>query len=124
MTAKIIEGTKVSPKVELNPTGNLTIQGRSIVEDTVAFYKPIIEWADELECREMTVSVKLEYMNTSSSKQLLTVLKTIATNPRISSLYVKWYYEADDEDMLDMGQDYESILHVPFDFYELSVEEV
>ncbi len=124
MIAKIIESTKVSPRVELNPAGSLTIQGRSIVEDTVAFYRPIIEWADTVECTEMTVSVKLEYMNTSSSKQLLTILKTVATNPRVKSLYVKWYYETDDEDMLDMGQDYESILHVPFDFYELTVEEV
>jgi hypothetical protein len=124
MTTTIIEGTKVSPNVELNPTGKLTIQGRSIVEDTTTFYKPIIDWADRVECFEMTVSVKLEYMNTSSSKQLLTILKTIATNPRVKSLYVKWYYEADDEDMLDMGQDFESLIHVPFDFYELSVEEV
>jgi hypothetical protein len=123
MTTKIIAGTKVSPKMELNPTGSLTIQGRSIVEDTVAFYKPIIEWADTVECNEMTVTVKLEYINTSSSKQLLTIFKTIATNPKIKSLYVKWYYESDDEDMLDMGQDFESIIHVPFDFYELSAEE-
>lgn len=122
METTIIEATKVSPKVELNPNGKVSLKGRSIVEDTVTFYKPVIDWADNVTCNEMTVSVRLEYMNTSSSKQLLTILKTLASNPCIKSLYVEWYYEEDDEDMLDMGKDYESIIHVPFDFYELSAE--
>lgn len=122
MSTIIIEATKSTPRVELNPHGELIIQGRSIIEDTVVFYKPLIDWAKTVDCREITVVVKLEYMNTSSSKQILTILKAVASNHNINTIYVKWFYEEDDEDMLDLGKDYESIIHIPFDFYELSTE--
>lgn len=120
----VIEATKISPRVVLDPNGEMLIQGRSIIEDTTVFYKPIIDWVKNVTCPQITLIVKLEYMNTSSSKQLLTVLKSLASNSSIRTIYVKWYYEEDDEDMLDLGKDYESLIHIPFDFYELTGEAV
>ena len=35
---------------------------------------------------------------------------------------VKWYYEEDDEDMLEAGEDYEAIIDLPFEMIE--VEEI
>jgi len=32
---------------------------------------------------------------------------------------VNWYYEEDDEDMLEAGEDYESIIRVPFKMMEI-----
>ena len=32
---------------------------------------------------------------------------------------VNWYYEEDDEDMLEAGEDYESIIRVPFKMIEI-----
>lgn len=122
MSSTIIAETKSSPRIELNPEGEIIIHGRSIIEDTYTFYKPILEWIRDTTCETMTVEVRLEYMNTSSSKQLLNILKTVAGNPHFNSIYVKWYYEEDDEDMLDLGKDYESLIHIPFDFYEYSGE--
>lgn len=124
MNTRIIEATKSSPRIELKPEGEIIIHGRSIIEDTYTFYKPVIEWIKAADCRVMTVEIRMEYMNTSSSKQLLTVLKTVAANPNFSAIYVKWFYEEDDEDMLDVGKDYESIIHIPFDFYEYSGESI
>ena len=122
MDTTIIEATKCTPLITLNPNGEIILQGRSIIEDTIAFYKPVMDWIVNVDSREMTVVVRMEYMNTSSSKQLLYMLKAVVANPFIRNIYVKWYYEEDDEDMLDMGKDYESILHIPFDFFELSAE--
>jgi len=31
---------------------------------------------------------------------------------------INWYYEKDDEDMLEAGEDYESIIRVPFKMVE------
>ena len=62
----------------------------------------------------------MEYMNTSSSKQVFVILKSIKENYHIKDVYIKWYYESDDEDMLEMGKDYESMVHIPIDFYEYS----
>ena len=30
-----------------------------------------------------------------------------------------WYYEEDDEDMLEAGEDYESIIRIPFKMVEI-----
>ena len=35
---------------------------------------------------------------------------------------VNWYYEEDDEDMLEAGEDYDFIINIPFNF--VSVEEL
>lgn len=116
----IIEATKNSPMVELNPEGIMIIQGRSIIEDTISFYNPIIDWVKQCSSKKFTLEVRLEYMNTSSSKQVFTILKTIKDNFSVKDVYIKWYYEEDDEDMLDTGKDFESLIRIPIDFYEYS----
>jgi len=35
----------------------------------------------------------------------------------------KWYFEKSDTDMLEIGKDIESIINLPFDFYELKVND-
>jgi hypothetical protein len=66
------------------------------------------------------VNVQLEYFNTSSSKCILDVFKKLeAINKGKSEVTVNWYYEEDDEDMLEAGEDYESIIRVPFKMIEI-----
>lgn len=122
MKTTIIDATHVSPRVEMNPEGEIILSGRCIMEDTFKFFAPIMEWVQNLSCSEISMEVRLEYMNTSSSKQLLNLIKTIVSNPAIRTTYIKWFYEEDDEDMLDIGKDFESLIHIPFDFYELNGE--
>jgi hypothetical protein len=59
-----------------------------------------------------TLQIKLEYFNTSSSKCLLDIFKKLEIIG--GKCQVEWYYEQDDEDMLEAGEDYEAIVHVPF----------
>lgn len=121
MSHRIINATKCSPYVELDPNGKIILRGRSILEDTPAFYKPIMEWVNNATCKELTVEIQLEYMNTSSTKSLFNVLKAIKDNPMVGNVYVKWYYEEDDEDMFEIGQDFESSVFLPFDYYTFAV---
>jgi hypothetical protein len=114
----IIDATNNSPKVELNPEGEMILQGRSILEDTNSFYNPIIDWVKNYTSEKFVLEVRMEYVNTSSSKQLFTLLQTLKSNPFIKEVNVKWFYEVDDEDMLDMGKDYQSMINLPIDFYE------
>ncbi len=101
----------------------MEIKGRSIPENSIDFYKPMVDWLDEYakNPREKTiVNVQLEYFNTSSSKCILDVFKKLeAINKGKSSVQVNWYYEEDDEDMLEAGEDYESIIRVPFKMIEI-----
>tara|TARA_B100001057_G_C22512723_1_gene818586 strand:+ start:100 stop:474 length:375 start_codon:yes stop_codon:yes gene_type:complete len=119
-----LEGSAKTPFVEFSSSGELLLKGRSIPENSIEFYKPLIEWIDgySQSVNENTVlSVQLEYFNTSSSKCILDVFKKLETLSG-SNVSVKWYYEEDDEDMLEAGEDYEAIIDLDFEMIE--VEEI
>ncbi|HOK25696.1 MAG TPA: DUF1987 domain-containing protein [Bacteroidales bacterium] len=121
----IIEGTAKTPSVRFDAnTGIFEIKGRSIPENSVEFYKPIVEWLDKYKENPLSrteVNIKLEYFNTSSSKCILDVFKKLeAIHKAKNEVQINWYYEEDDEDMLEAGEDYESIIRVPFKMIEIS----
>lgn len=121
-----IEGTPKTPTVTLNPTtGVLEIKGRSIPENSVEFYRPVIEWIDSYTnapAAKTEVNMRLEYFNTASSKCILDVFKKIEGLKKNGSanIQINWFYEEDDEDMLEAGEDYESIIKVPFKMVPMS----
>ena len=66
--------------------GIIEIKGRSIPENSVEFYKPLISWLNDYSLEEMKptkVKFQLEYFNTSSSKCILDIFK------RLEAMYRK-----------------------------------
>lgn len=119
-----IEGTPKTPSVEFNGiTGVLVIRGRSIPENSIDFYKPLVDWIDAyvVQPAETTVlHMQLEYFNTSSSKCILDVFKKIESIVKTGrNVVVKWHYEEDDEDMLEAGEDYEAIIDLDFEMVKI-----
>jgi len=120
----VIEGTPKTPTIKFQPQdGKLLIQGRSIPENSIEFYKPLV---DSLEAyagtpKETTnVDIVLEYFNTSSSKCILDVFKKLEKiNAEKSGVIINWHYEEDDEDMLEAGEDYQAIINIPFKMVEI-----
>jgi hypothetical protein len=106
-------------------TGIIEIKGRSIPENSIDFYRPVVEWLDkyaENPAEETVVNIQLEYFNTSSSKCILDVFKKLETVYKKNGekgVVINWYYEEDDEDMLEAGEDYQSILKIPFKMIEI-----
>ena len=124
MESLSIEGTNKTPSVKLDPeSGVIEIKGRSIPENSIEFYRPIVEWLDEYAKNPnetTTVNVQLEYFNTSSSKCILDIFKKLESLKKArNEVVINWYYEEDDEDMLESGEDYESIIRVPFKMIEI-----
>ena len=124
MEALSIEGTAKTPTVKFNgQEGVLEIKGRSIPENSIEFYKPLVEWLEVYSGTPLDltqVNVQLEYFNTSSSKCILDVFKKLeAIHKGSPEVIINWYYEEDDEDMLEAGEDYESIIRVPFKMIEI-----
>ena len=69
------------------------------------------------------VDIKLEYFNTSSSKCILDLFKKLERiNQKGAEVHVNWYFEQDDEDMEEAGEDYQAIIKLPFKMIE--VEEI
>lgn len=124
MESLIIDGTTKTPDVNFNAEkGILEVKGRSIPENSIEFYKPLVDWLEEYAqgpLAKTQVNVHLEYFNTSSSKCILDVFKKLETiHKNKYDVQINWYYEEDDEDMLEAGEDYESIIRVPFKMIEI-----
>lgn len=120
----IIEGTPKTPSIKFDDKdGIFEIKGRSIPENSVEFYKPLNEWLDEymqVPLDKTVVNIRLEYFNTSSSKCILDVFKRLEAIHRSKhDVEINWFYEEDDEDMLEAGEDYDSIIKVPFKMIEI-----
>ncbi len=118
-----IEGTPKTPTVNFTAdNGILEIKGRSIPENAVEFYKPLVDWIGNYSdaAKENTeVNVQLEYFNTSSSKCILDVFKKLESINGRTNITIRWHYEEDDEDMLEAGEDYQAIINIPFKMIEM-----
>jgi hypothetical protein len=128
MDALKIEGPPKTPTVNFDAAnGVLLLKGRSIPENSIEFYKPIVDWLDKYSGNakpQTAVNIQLEYFNTSSSKCILDVFKKLETihNGGKSQITINWHYEEDDEDMLEAGEDYQAIINVPFKMVEIEEE--
>ena len=113
-----MEGSDKTPTISLNAeTGEMEFSGKSIPENSAKLYDPVMEWVDGYikAPNEKTVFVvKLEYFNTSSSKYLLEIFRRFEdlfkSGKKVS---VQWYYELEDEDMQESGDDFRDILKIP-----------
>jgi len=124
MESLVIEGTAKTPSVKFDGnSGLIEIKGRSIPENSIEFYKPMVEWLEKYAKTpnaKTKVVVQLEYFNTSSSKCILDVFKKLEEIHKAKNeVSINWYYEEDDEDMLEAGEDYESIIRIPFKMIEI-----
>lgn len=124
-----ISGSSKTPDVKFDAVnGQLEISGRSIPENSYQFYEPLLTWLDEYagSPHDLTIlTFRLDYFNTSSSMYILGILKKLEKLfLNGSKTEVKWYYDADDEDMLQTGEDLKQIVKIPIDMVEIDQEEV
>jgi hypothetical protein len=113
--------TSTTPEVKFSTDGRLMIEGRSLPENVVEFYNPLIAWASMLKAEVVKFDLNLEYLNSASSKKLLEVLRSLDVNKSIKELIINWHYESDDEDSLESGQIFEDLLtKAVFRYHEYS----
>ncbi len=126
MDKLFLEGTKQTPEINFDAdSGILEIKGRSIPENTFEFFNPVLSWLEQYASSpadKTIVKVNLEYFNTSSSKYILEIFKRVKTVFNDGhDVIVEWYYEEDDEEMMETGEDYEDVSGLPFEL--IAVEE-
>ena len=119
-----LEATAKTPEVNFNSEASeLTIKGRSIPENSIEFYKPLMDWISDylkLSPTKTTLHIQLEYFNTSTSKCLLDLFKALEPlSKNGKELIINWYCDADDEDMMEAGEDYEAITSLKFNVMTL-----
>jgi hypothetical protein len=114
-----IEGTGKTPTIIFEPdNGLLEIKGRAIPENATEFFRPLTEALNKNSGNlsvPIIVNLQLEYFNTSSSKCILDILKILASIKKAGGeVVINWYYDEDDEDMLESGENYQEIVNIPF----------
>jgi hypothetical protein len=119
-----IEATEDSPKVVLDDQNQVYLfEGESRPQHTYKFYKPIIDWLDEYanilfwqkeqfgKARSMTFQFKLSYFNSTSAKFLGDVLSRLDKLCQDGfEVQVKWYYDTEDSDMKESGEEYQKMM--------------
>jgi hypothetical protein len=122
MKALIIEPDLLTPRIVLDPGENkFQISERSLPEDALSFYMPVINWLEEYKNSpnpKTHVEFKLEYFNTASSRMLYKVFTTLKEISENSDVLIKWYYSKDDTDMLASGKRFGQLINTPFEFIE------
>lgn len=123
-----LEGNRQKPKVIFDgEKGILEIKGRSLPEQAHDLYKPLLDWIDEYKENPQSstiLNIQLEYINSSSNKYLLLILK------RLDNLFlagndvlINWYCEEDDEDLLETVEECKSMLSLPIDLHEIEIDD-
>ncbi|MBI9053726.1 MAG: DUF1987 domain-containing protein [Bacteroidales bacterium] len=104
MSDLIIQSTASTPEIYFKQSGHLSIKGKSLPEDPKKFFSPLFDWVEDFNAENVQLDVKLEYVNTSSSKNILEFIKMIDSKDSVRHLNLNWYYEIDDLDMLEFGE--------------------
>ena len=115
-----IKATNDTPRVLFDPDNNLfEISGRSLPEDVVTFYQPVLDWLDEYTrtpLKKTDFVFKYIYFNTATSKLVQDILTRLEhLREKGSEVKVSWYYEQDDEDMLDLGIEFKENVNIAFE---------
>lgn len=113
----IQEELKNCPGISYYPeTNNLEIVGRSIPENPELIFRRLDEWITTHfeKSKELNVDIRLEYINSGSSKYLYEILKRLTGFGRSGcKVNLRWLYEEDDEAMLELGEHYRDTAGIP-----------
>ena len=111
--------TKKTPLINLNLEGNVfQIKGPSFSEDIIEVYNPVISWIDDaipsLE-KELNCELYFTVLNSASHKKIFQILiKLNSFMDDGKKINIKWYYDEDDEDIMEMGEDLIELINLPF----------
>ena len=129
------ELTNNTPLVLLDHNKNLIeFEGDSRPEDVQKFYSPIIEWLENYEkhlssikdntSRKITTTCnfKFEYFNSSSVKYVMDIILKLGeiTTSNGVLLVLNWYYDEQDEDMKESGEEFEDMLDIKFNYHSIA----
>ena len=126
MTVYSVKGDDELPEVLLDrENGIFKFAGKSLPEDVVEFYTPVIQWIRDYANNpndNTTVEFRMEYFNTASSKRILDILEEfneIKENGK--SVLVKWFFRENDEDMEEAGESFFEIVDIDNELIEYSI---
>jgi hypothetical protein len=115
-----IPETRSTPEIHFDEANGIyLIRGRSIPPDASSHFHPLDKWVENLlrvgTSQPITLKIRLEHLNTGTIRSLLTIFsKLLRIREKGTQVNIEWYYNEDDEDLIDKGEEMSLILDVPF----------
>lgn len=133
MRKLIVNQTSNSPRVVLDPERNqFEISGESRPPDVQEFYGEVFRWLDDYSVHlekahdrndPVVFNFDFEYFNSSSAKCILDFCKQLAGfREKGNRIEVKWHYEEEDIDMLEVGREMSKIAKFPFEYVQKDIK--
>ena len=118
-TTLVIKGGAHIPSIVLDAKNNkFEFIGRSLPENAMRFYKPVMEWLDafttQASNQPTNFNFKLDYFNSSSVKQILGIFIRLQTaREKGIPVEITWLYQEDDLLMKSKGEELLRLVNVP-----------
>jgi len=105
-------------------TGTITLEGISYPQDAVSFFEPLLDWLESftsMQSERLTLEIRINYLNTSSTKCLFDLLDTLEEyHQGKGEAVVNWYYQESDRDIMETGQEFMEDVQLPFNLLPYS----
>jgi hypothetical protein len=115
-----IEKTNNTPSIYIDEANLLCrIEGSSYPEDAYEVYQHVLDWLSRVGEHihsELVVEFDYDFLNSISHKkvwQILHELKQFYKNGK--SVKVVWYYDENDDDIMEAGEDLAELMNIPFE---------
>ena len=124
MEEYFLKATDKTPEIHLKD-GLVAISGRSIPEDPNKVFRSAHQWVMQYVKRPALyteVRIQIEYCDTNSTVNIYNIMTKLVkcrnSNYHIEMVF-NWFYEKDDEEVLELGKFMESKLNVMFNYHEV-----
>ncbi len=119
MESVFLSKTTETPSVRMDVSGAVVeLEGNSYPENAFEFYQQIFDWIDEYfksGSDRLRAVFRLNYFNTSSAKCMLNFMTLLQKyHGQDKMISVEWFYEEDDDDMLEIGKAFSVDFTMPF----------
>jgi hypothetical protein len=118
-----ISETGNTPAIKFDvANGNLEIRGPSVPDNAIEFYQPLAQLLERYSKNPhslTTVNIQFDYFNVGTSEYMMCIFKILENIYKGgSAMVINWYYEPENEAMIEAGKTYQGIFNFPFHLVE------
>ncbi|MBX7095397.1 MAG: DUF1987 domain-containing protein [Flavobacteriales bacterium] len=119
MASFYLEPTRNTPEIRFdNTSGVYFIRGKSFPENSKKFYLSLVEWVMSNDVLPNSMlELQFDYISSSSVIAVLEVIKRIES--KNDSVTVKWIFESGDDDMQNVGINYQKLCKLNIELHEI-----
>lgn len=119
-----IAGGKSTPRVLMDSVKKIClIEGQSYPDNSSSFYRPVIKWIEDYIAKddaELSLKLKLLYLNTSSAKVMFYIFDILEDAYKSGkNVKIDWFYDQENEMAKETGEELLEDFSIPYSLIEV-----